>query len=256
MSEFLNKPHVVQNSNVQYTEDTISAHYSYQSSVVSDTGFVSIETENFLFKTNRKVAKTGVMLVGWGGNNGSTITAAIIANKHNLEWSTKEGKHSPDYFGSLTQASTVRLGLNSRGESVYTPFKHLLPMVDPHDIVISGWDISNANLAEAMQRAQVLDYDLQRQLIPLMSEMRPLPSIYIPDFIAANQSERVDNALTGTKRELIEAIRRDIRNFREANNLDKVIVLWTANTERFSAVEAGLNDTADNLLASIDVSFI
>lgn len=30
-----------------------------------------------------------------------------------------------------------------------------------------------------------------------------------------------------------------------------MVVLWTANTERFSAVETGLNDTKENLLASI-----
>jgi myo-inositol-1-phosphate synthase len=33
--------------------------------------------------------------------------------------------------------------------------------------------------------------------------------------------------------------------------LDKVIVLWTANTERFSDVLAGINDTADNLMDAI-----
>lgn len=32
----------------------------------------------------------------------------------------------------------------------------------------------------------------------------------------------------------------------------QVIVLWTANTERFCDVAAGLNDTAQNLLRSID----
>ena len=31
----------------------------------------------------------------------------------------------------------------------------------------------------------------------------------------------------------------------------QVIVLWTANTERFCDVEKGLNDTAENLLRSI-----
>ena len=31
------------------------------------------------------------MLVGWGGNNGSTVTAATIANKLNMSWYTKEG---------------------------------------------------------------------------------------------------------------------------------------------------------------------
>lgn len=31
----------------------------------------------------------------------------------------------------------------------------------------------------------------------------------------------------------------------------QVIVLWTANTERFCEVAAGLNDTTDSLLQSI-----
>ena len=32
-------------------------------------------------KTDSKVPKIGVMLVGLGGNNGSTFTAGILANK-------------------------------------------------------------------------------------------------------------------------------------------------------------------------------
>ena len=31
------------------------------------------------------------MLVGWGGNNGSTVTAAVIANQKKMNWHTKEG---------------------------------------------------------------------------------------------------------------------------------------------------------------------
>ena len=34
--------------------------------------------------------------------------------------------------------------------------------------------------------------------------------------------------------------------------VDKVIVLWTANTERYSEVAEGLNDTTEAFLASID----
>jgi hypothetical protein len=51
------------------------------------------------------------------------------------------------------------------------------------------------NLADAMARARVLEPTLQQQLQPLMSSMRPRPSIYYPDFIAANQSDRADNVL-------------------------------------------------------------
>lgn len=34
---------------------------------------------------------------------------------------------------------------------------------------------------------QVLDFELQRQLVPYMKDMVPLPGIYDQDFIAANQ---------------------------------------------------------------------
>jgi myo-inositol-1-phosphate synthase len=43
-----------------------------------------------------------------------------------------------------------------------------------------------------------------------------------------------------------------IREFKEATKVDKVVVLWTANTERYSNVIVGLNDTEESLLASVD----
>ena len=102
-----------------------------------------------------------------------------------------------------------------------------------------------------MERAKVLDYNLQQQLRPYMEEMRPRPSIYYPDFIAANQAERANNVINGTKWEQLQHIRQDINDFKQKHSLDKVILLWTANTERFCDVKPGLNDTADNLLESI-----
>lgn len=39
--------------------------------------------------------------------------------------------------------------------------------------------------------------------------------------------------------------------FKESNGLDKVIVLWTANTERYAEIIPGVNDTADNLINAI-----
>lgn len=34
--------------------------------------------------------------------------------------------------------------------------------------------------------------------------------------------------------------------------MDRVVVLWTANTERYSSVAVGFNDTMENLFASVD----
>lgn len=90
-------------------------------------------------------------------------------------------------YGSITQSSTVRLGAGVDGQDVYIPMSQFLPMVDPDDIVVDGWDISSLNLADAMKRAQVLDVNLQHQLYPFMKNMKPRPSIYFSDFIAANQ---------------------------------------------------------------------
>lgn len=127
------------------------------------------------------------MLVGWGGNNGSTLTAAIIANKLGLTWPTKRGVQKSNWYGSITQASTIRLGSGQNGEDVFVPLKSLLPMVNPDDIVIDGWDISGCNLAEAMERAKVLEPTLQQQLKPHLVKLKPKPSIFDADFIAANQ---------------------------------------------------------------------
>lgn len=130
--------------------------------------------------------------------------------------------------------------------------KDMLPMVNPDDIVFDGWDISSLNLADAMERAQVLDIELQRQLKPYMEKMKPRKSVYYPDFIAANQADRADNVLKGSKNDHILKIREDIREFKAESGVEKVIVLWTANTERFSNVKSGLNSTAEELLKSIE----
>lgn len=251
-SIFLSEQFRVQSPNVIYSENDIISKYCYQTTTVTQNA-VKIVNENITFKTDCEVGKIGVMLVGWGGNNGSTVTAAIIANKLGMSWMTKEGSVDSNYYGSLTQSSTVRLGTSSSGDSVFIPFKNILPMVNPNNLVIGGWDISSLSIAESMRRAKVLDYDLQSKLMPHLESMKPLPSIYYPDFIAANQNDRADNLIHGSKQQHLEAIRQDIRNFKSSNHLDKVIVLWTANTERFSSVEIGLNDTADTLLDSIMV---
>ena len=47
-------------------------------------------------------------------------------------------------------------------------------------------------------------------------------------------------------------IRQNIRDFKASSGVEKVIVLWTANTERYSDIVEGINDTAENFLNSIE----
>ncbi|KAF3899023.1 Myo-inositol-1-phosphate synthase [Trichophyton interdigitale] len=248
----------VESPNVVYTDDEINTKYVYRTTAVTkseDGKFVATPKETvYDFKVDRKVSKTGVMLIGLGGNNGSTVTAGIIANRRGLTWDTREGKRSANYYGSLIMGSTVKLGTDAKtGEEINIPFNNMLPMVHPNDLVIGGWDISGMNLADAMDRAQVLEPTLKALVHDEMAAIKPLPSVYYPDFIAANQEERADNVLPGSKAcwEHVEKIQQDIRDFKAANELDKVLVMWTANTERYAEIIEGVNDTADNLLKAI-----
>lgn len=49
-------------------------------------------------------------------------------------------------------------------------------------------------------------------------------------------------------------IKKDVQQFKQDNNLDKVIVLWTANTERFCEISKDIHGSAKNLLDSIKAS--
>jgi myo-inositol-1-phosphate synthase len=236
------------------------SNYDYRRNVVTfDSDNVATITpceHEYEFRTEMTPGKTGLLLVGLGGNNGSTLVGGLLANREKLRWRTKEGEHQSNWKGSLTQATTVYVGATADGKEVHAPMSELVPMLRPDDIVVSGWDINGAALDVAMERAGVFDVDLQRQLAPMMAQVKPMPSIYYPDFIAANQADRADNLKksNGKKQADLDAIRADIRKFKKDNKLDKVIVLWTANTERFCDVEAGLNMTAEEVLASIKAS--
>merc|ERR1719203_907809 len=129
----------------------------------------------------------------------------------------------------------------------------MVPICKPDDLVIGGWDINNFNMYDAMRRAGVLPVTLQQQLKQDMEKMVPLPGLYYPDFIASNQEDRADNCIDGNAPcwEHVEVIRANIRDFKANNDLDKVIVLWTANTERFAEISKGVNTTSAELMDSI-----
>lgn len=117
------------------------------------------------------------------------------------------------------------------------PIREVIPLLDPTELIIGGWDINSADIGEAMKRAEVFDYDLQTKLISDMRRYKPMKSIYYSDFIAANQTDRADHVLDGdnkNKLSHVKQIREDIVNFKNENKLDKVIILWTANTERYA----------------------
>jgi len=69
------------------TDTAIDVTYQNRFTLYDETEQASravLQTKRIL--TEKTVPKIGVMLVGLGGNNGSTFTAGIIANKRQLSW--------------------------------------------------------------------------------------------------------------------------------------------------------------------------
>ena len=84
----------VQSPNVKYTDSDITSKYTYRTTEVNvnDGKYVASPKEKLYdFKTERNVGKVGLMLVGLGGNNGTTVTAGILANRQGLSWDTRVG---------------------------------------------------------------------------------------------------------------------------------------------------------------------
>lgn len=249
----------VDSPDVAYGGDHITARYEYRSTaaaVDAETGRVTATPRStvYHFRTGTRVRRTGLLQVGWGGANGSTLTGAIVACRSNLTWASRsQADHKPNYKGSLTQAATVRVGLDADGAAVTVPLRDVLPMGTPEALALGGWDISGASLADAADRAGVFEPDLRRQLRPLTDGMVPMRGAYDPAFIAENQAPRADHVMPAewTKQQRLDALREDIVAFKAANDVEFVVVVWTANSERYAEERPGLNDTADALLAAI-----
>lgn len=272
----------VRSPNIRYTPGFIESQFLYEhvNCSVEDGDLVATPVQTQItFRTSTKLPKLGVMLIGkiylsislstlisisrlspmrssgWAGNNGTTLTAAILANQKKLSWKTKNGEHRANYFGSITQSSTVYIGnLNNetKQQDAYVRMADLVPMVEANSLVLDGWDIVPDDLGESMRKARVLDINLQDQLYDDLKVMRPRKAIFDPDFIASNQRTKATNIIADkSKWNQVQAIREDIRDFKTKNDLDKVILVWTANTERLVKVTDGVHDTAENLLAAI-----
>ena len=77
MSRLLGEDFRVISPDVEYSDEYIKSNCSYTVNDVVGNNVLPVTVE-YEFKTERRVPKIGLMMVGWGGNNGSTVTAGRI----------------------------------------------------------------------------------------------------------------------------------------------------------------------------------
>lgn len=187
--------------------------------------------------TNVKPAngKLGVMVVGLGAVSTTFITGVFM---------TRKGLAKP--VGSMTQYDKIRVGQGA--DKKYLKYKDIVPIADLNDIVFASWDVYPANAYESAIHAEVLK---EKDIEPVREELeaiKPLKAAFDPNYAARLHG---DNVKTGTRWELVEQLREDIRKFKADNNLDRVVVLWAASTEVYVPVDEKVHYTLEALEAAM-----
>lgn len=165
--------------------------------------------------------KLGVLIVGVGGAVSTTLISGVL--------SVRKGLSQP--VGSITQMATIKM---QNGKEM--PVKEIVPIADLNDIVFGGWDIFPENAYQAAVYAEVLK---AKDLEPIRTELETI--VPMKAAFDHNYAKRLNGTFikdTKTRWDMVEQLRADIRNFKEQNQCDRIVVLWAASTEIFIAPSA------------------
>ena len=167
----------------------------------------------------------------------------------------RKGLASPT--GSLAQMGTIRLGKRNEGR---TPLiKEFLPLASLDDLVFGAWDIFEENGYEAAMTAGVLDASMLEQVRPELEAIRPWPAVFDQRYVKRLMGTNIKTG--ATKREIAEQVRADIRAFKDAHHLDRLVMVWCGSTEIFmtptaahqsiAAFEQAMESNADAIASSM-----
>ncbi len=161
--------------------------------------------------------RLGVLCVGLGA-----VSTTLIAGVELI----RRGMGEP--VGSLTQLGTVRLGRRTEGR---TPLvKDLVSLAELDDLVFGAWDVYPDDAYVSAVNAGVLD--VHRHLEPVadaLRAVRPMTAAFDPSYVKRLDGTHTKGAIP--RRAMLEALRDDIRSFRETNACDRLVMIWCGSTE-------------------------
>jgi myo-inositol-1-phosphate synthase len=160
--------------------------------------------------------KLGILLPGLGAVATTMIAGVFLARK---------GLGLP--IGSLTQMATIRLG--KRTENNAPRISDFLGLAGLDDLVFGAWDIFPDDAYESAVHADVLS---REHLDLVKEELRaivPMPGVFYPEYVRKLHGTHVKQA--ANKREILEQLREDIRNFKQTNGCDRAVAVWCGSTE-------------------------
>lgn len=166
--------------------------------------------------------KLGVMCVGLGAVSTTFITGVLMARK---------GLAKP--VGSMTQYDKIRVGRGK--DKKYLHYGEIVPLASLDDMVFGAWDVYPANAYESAVEAEVLK---AKDIEPVRDELlaiRPMKAAFDRKYASRLDGDNVKDC--ATRREMVEALREDIRRFKKENDCDRIVVIWAASTEIYVPVD-------------------
>src|SRR5918911_1503125 len=163
--------------------------------------------------------KLGVLCVGLGA-----VATTFMAGVENV----RRGSARP--IGSLTQMGTIRLG--KRTESRAPLIKDFAPLAALDDLVFGAWDPVPDDGYTAALQAGVLDrHEHIEPIAGFLKNIKPMPAVFDQAYVKRLEGKNVKPG--SSKRELAEALRKDIRDFKTKNKCNRLVMVWCASTEVF-----------------------
>ena len=173
--------------------------------------------------TSRPIAPAkgtlGVLCVGLGAVATTFIAGVELARR---------GKGKP--FGSLTQMGTIRLGKRTEHRSPL--IKDFVSLARLEDLVFGAWDPVPDNAYESCHHCGVLDkHEHVEPIKDFLQGVKPMPAVFDQHYVKRLEGKNVKSGKN--KKELAEALRKDIRDFKAKNKCDRLVMVWCASTEIF-----------------------
>ncbi len=180
--------------------------------------------------------KLGVLVVGNGAVATTFMTGVLMARK---------GLAKP--IGAMTQYDKIRVGQGA--DKKYLKYEEIVPMAKLDDIVFGTWDVYPENAYESAINAAVL---VEKDIEPVADELKAI--VPMKAAFDINYAKRLEgnNVMEGATRwEMVENLRKDIRDFKAKHNCTRIVVLWAASTEVYVPVDEKIHYSLEALEAAM-----
>lgn len=146
-------------------------------------------------------------------------------------------------IGSMTQYDKIRVGKGDKKQ--YLHYKDIVPMASLDDVVFGCWDCYPQNAYQQAVYGEVLK---AKDIEPVRDELEqivPMKACFDKNYAKRIDGDNVKDCKT--RWEMVEALKKDIQDFKARTGVDRVVVAWAASTEIYVPFEEKIHGTLASL---------